>query len=50
MDTTLIGMLATTVGTGITVVALVSRSIGSLRSHMDGRIDALAHANQSTLR
>ena len=46
MDTTIIGMLATGAGTAIAVVGLVSRSIGRLRSHMDQRIDALAHANQ----
>ena len=46
MDTTIIGMLATGAGTAIAVVGLVSRSIGHLRSHMDQRIDALAHASQ----
>ena len=46
MDTTIISVLATGAGTVMAVVGLVSRSIGSLRSHMDHRIDALAHANQ----
>ena len=46
MDTTIISVLATGAGTAIAVVGLVSRSIGSLRSHMDQRLDALTHANQ----
>lgn len=46
MDTTIISVLATSAGTAIAVVGLVSRNIGALRSHMDQKIDALAHANQ----
>ena len=42
MDATII----TVVSTGVAVTALVSRSIGNLRSHMDQRIDALIHGNQ----
>ncbi len=50
MDTTIISVLVTGFGTVLLTVtamaALVVRSIGNLRSHMDRRIDALTHANQ----
>ena len=50
METTLISVLVTGFGTVLLTVtamaALVVRSIGNLRSHMDQRIDALTHANQ----
>lgn len=41
MHTTIIGMLATSAGTAMAVVGLVSRSVGNLRSHMDERIDSV---------
>lgn len=40
MDTTIMSTLAMAAGAGIAVVALISRSIGQLRSHMDQKIDA----------
>ena len=40
MDTTIMSTLAMAGGAGIAVVALISRSIGQLRSHMDQKIDA----------
>ena len=50
MDTTIISVLVTGFGTVLLTVtamaALVTRSIGNLRSHMDQRIDTLTHANQ----
>ncbi|MDE2754474.1 MAG: hypothetical protein OXI83_18035 [Gemmatimonadota bacterium] len=50
MDTTIISVLVTGFGTFLltvtAVAALVTRSIGNLRSHMDQRIDTLTHANQ----
>ena len=50
MDTTIISVLVTGLGTFLltvtAVAALVTRSIGNLRSHMDQRIDTLTHANQ----
>ena len=50
MDTTIIGVLVTGFGTVLLTVtamaALVTRSIGNLRRHMDLRIDSLTHANQ----
>ena len=50
MDTTIISVLVTGFGTVLLTVtamaALVTRSIGNLRRHMDLRIDTLTHANQ----
>jgi len=50
MDTTIVSVLVTGFGTFLltvtAVAALVTRSIGNLRSHMDQRIDTLTHANQ----
>lgn len=50
MDTTIISVLATGFGTVLLTVtamaALVARSIGNLRRHVDQRVDTLAHANQ----
>lgn len=50
MDTTIFSVLVTGFGTVLLTVtamaALVARSIGNLRRHMDQRVDTLAHANQ----
>lgn len=40
MDTTIMSTLGMAAGAGIAIVALISRSIGQLRSHMDQKIDA----------